>query len=125
MGSDVRGRLDKSPHSAWGSEIPSLIAPRSDEIHLTKWRTSAFFETGLELLLRGAGIETIVLAGVASYGCIIATYLDASMRGFFPLVCADAVDGAKTAIHRAAMEVMGAPSRIGVEEVARIWRKDR
>jgi nicotinamidase-related amidase len=121
MGSDVRSRLDKAPHSTWGSDIPAVIAPQRDEVHLTKLRTSAFYGTGLELLLRGAGIETVVLAGVASYGCIIATYLDAGARGFFPLVCAQAIDGARAARHDAAMEVMGSHSQISVDDVVRIW----
>lgn len=121
MGSNVRSRLDKTPHSGWESEIPPLIAPRRDEVHLSKLRTSAFFETGLEPLLRGAGIETVVLGGVASYGCILSTYLDAGARGFFPLLCVQAIDGARSAIHDAAMEVMGANSRISVDDVIRIW----
>jgi nicotinamidase-related amidase len=121
MGSDVESRLKKSSASAWLSEIPPAIAPRPDEPRLTKWRPSAFYETGLETLLRGAGVETIVLVGVASYGCIIATYLDACSRSFLTLLCAEGIDGARASLHRAALEVMGEASRIGTADVIRVW----
>jgi nicotinamidase-related amidase len=120
MGADVKGRLTQPALPAWASEIPREIAPQPGEIHLTKWRFSAFYETALEVLLRGAGIETVVIGGVASYGCIIATYIDACSRGFFPLLCADAVDGGEPTMHRAAMDFMG-PSCVGVDDIVRTW----
>jgi ureidoacrylate peracid hydrolase len=120
MGSDVKARASQPPLSPWASEIPAEIAPQPGEAHLMKCRFSAFYETALEVLLRGAGIETVVIGGVASYGCIIATYIDACSRGFFPLLCTEAVDGAEPTMHRAAMDFMG-PSRLGVDDVARVW----
>ena len=100
--------------------FPARDRATAGEIHLTKLRFSAFFETALEVLLRGAGIETVVIGGVASYGCIIATYIDACSRGFFPLLCAEAVDGGDPTMHQAAMDFMGA-SCVGVDEIMRIW----
>jgi nicotinamidase-related amidase len=96
---------------ALGNSAGDCATP--EEPRLTKRRPSAFYETGLETLLRGAAVETIVLVGVASYGCIIATYLDACSRGFLTLLCAEGIDGARASLHRAAVEVMGEASRIG------------
>jgi len=121
MGTNVKARLTAPPLTAWASEIPGPIAPQQGEVHLTKWRFSAFYETGLEVLLRGAGIETVVIGGVASYGCIIATYIDACSRGFFPMLCTEAVDGADPEMHKAAMDFMG-PSKMSVDEITKIWR---
>lgn len=123
MGSDVNGRLTPQPHAQaeWGGAIPAAIAPQPGEVHLIKCRFSAFYETGLEVVLRGSGVETLVIGGVASYGCIIATYIDACTRGFFPLLCAEAVDGAEPAMHRAAIDFMGAKCRLGVEEIRQVW----
>jgi len=120
MGADVTARL-RGPVDEWQAAIPASIAPRAGEVHLTKWRYSAFYETGLEMLLRGGGIETVVIGGVASYGCIIATYIDAACRGFFPLICTEAVDGADPTLHRAAMDFMASRSMINVDDVIRIW----
>ena len=123
MGADLRARMGRPP-SPSANAIPAAIAPLPDEVHLTKRRTSAFYETALELLLRGAGVETVVLGGVASYGCIIATYIDAYSRGFFPLLCSDAVDGTDPAMHAGAMAVMGAGSRLGAAEIVAAWTEE-
>jgi len=120
MGSDVKNRLQHAPLPAQASEIPRDIAPMPGEIHLTKWRFSAFYETALDVLLRGGAVETVVIGGVASYGCIIATYIDACSRGFFPLLCAEAVDGTEPTMHRAAMDFM-APSVLGMETIIDVW----
>ena len=124
MGSDPSARL-RAPLETWHSAVPAAIAPQSGEIHLTKWRFSAFYETGLELLLRGAGAETVVLGGVASYGCIIATFIDACCRGFFPLLAAEAVAGADPAKHQAAMDFMGSRAQVSVDDVVRVWSTER
>jgi nicotinamidase-related amidase len=121
MGANLQGRVIRPAFSAWAEAIPDALAPQPGEVHLTKWRTSAFYETGLEVLLRGAGIETVVMGGVASYGCIIATYIDAFSRGFFPLLCAEAVDGGDPAKHRTATDFMGTNNRLGLGEIVRIW----
>jgi nicotinamidase-related amidase len=121
MGSDVAGRLNQPPLPHSASEIPAAIAPQPGEVHLMKCRFSAFYETALEVVLRGAGIETLVIGGIASYGCIIATYIDACTRGFFPLLCTEAVDGADPAMHKAAMDFMSARCRLGVDEIRRVW----
>lgn len=120
MGSDVKARASQPPMPAWASEIPPEIAPQPGEVHLIKTRFSAFYETALEVVLRGAGIETVVIGGVASYGCIIATYIDACSRGFFPLLCVEAIDGVEPTMHKAAMDFMG-PSELGIDEIVRVW----
>jgi ureidoacrylate peracid hydrolase len=122
MGSDVKARA-RQPLLPWASEIPAEIAPEPGEPHLIKCRFSAFYETALEVLLRGSGVETVVIGGVASYGCIIATYIDACSRGFFPLLCAEAVDGAEPTMHKAAMDFMG-PSNLCLDEVLKAWNGD-
>ena len=121
MGVDVRARLDQPPLAPWASEMPEALAPLTGEVHITKYRVSAFFETALDVLLRGAGIETVVMCGVASYGCIIASYIDACSRGFFPLLCTDGVDGHDPRLHQTAMDFMGPNCRLSLAEITRAW----
>jgi nicotinamidase/pyrazinamidase len=60
---------------------------------------SAFFEndrktpTGLEGFLKGLGITTVVLGGLAADYCVLYSALDAAARGFKTLVIRDAVRG--------------------------------
>jgi nicotinamidase-related amidase len=123
MGVDVVGRLSQPPLSEWAQAICDPVKPKPGEIHLTKFRTSAFFETGLDVLLNGAAIETVVMCGVASYGCIIASYIDASSRGFFPLLCPEGIGGNDLALHKTAMDFMGPNSRLSVDEIVAAWSK--
>jgi maleamate amidohydrolase len=70
---------------------PAVLAPRPDEIVVTKQYASAFFGTSLAATLTSLGVDTLVIAGVSTSGCIRATALDACQHGFLPFVCRDAV----------------------------------
>jgi nicotinamidase-related amidase len=123
MGSDVKGRAVKAALPAWATQIPPTIAPLPGEVHLTKWRFSAFYETALDALLKGAGVETVVIGGVASYGCVIASFIDCCSRGLFPILCTEAVDGVEPTQHRAAMDFMSPGHALGVDTIVKIWSK--
>ena len=56
-----------------GAEICREIAPQSGELIVTKKRISAFTGSDLEQILRGKGIDTMVLAGVSSVGVVEST----------------------------------------------------
>ena len=52
---------------------------------------SAFFGTTLASTLRAVGVDTVVVVGVSTSGCVRATAVDALQHGFVPLVVRDAV----------------------------------
>lgn len=74
----------------WTSIDPRL-APREDEIVLTKTAASAFFGTSLASLLTGWGIDSVIVGGASTSGCVRATVVDAVQSGFVPIVAQDAV----------------------------------
>jgi ureidoacrylate peracid hydrolase len=78
--------LDGSP----GAAIFPAIAPRDDEIVITKHRFSAFFGTDLEMILGGLGVNTVVITGVTTENCCHATARDAYFRDFQVVFLADA-----------------------------------
>ena len=49
------------------------LAPRPDEPIVPKRRTSAFMHNDMDLILRSRGIETLVLAGIATSGAVLST----------------------------------------------------
>jgi maleamate amidohydrolase len=61
------------------------------ETLITKQYPSAFFGTSLAASLTAAGIDTVVLAGLSTSGCIRASALDALQLGFVPIVVREAV----------------------------------
>jgi maleamate amidohydrolase len=73
-----------------GDIVPEL-QPRPDELVIVKQYASAFFGTALASVLATRGIDTLVLCGVSTSGCIRATAVDAISSGYVPIVVRQAV----------------------------------
>ena len=73
------------------SELMPEVVPAEGELVVTKQYASAFFGTSLASTLIARGVDTVVLVGVSTSGCIRATGVDAVQHGFIPLVVRDAV----------------------------------
>ena len=71
----------------WGELV---LKPAAGEPVIAKQYASAFFGTSLAATLHTAGIDTLVVAGVSTSGCIRATATDALNHGFRPQVVRDA-----------------------------------
>jgi maleamate amidohydrolase len=86
--------------SSLGAFPPSL-QPRDGEIVLTKHYASAFFGTSLASLLTSKGIDTLLITGLSTSGCVRATALDACQSGFLPFVIREACGDRHAAPHEA------------------------
>ncbi len=73
------------------SEYCNGLEPRAGEWLLLKQYASAFFGTTLAPTLTAQGIDTVIITGVSTSGCVRATALDACQYGFIPFVVRDAV----------------------------------
>ncbi len=73
-----------------GVEIYPDLAPEPGEIVVKKHRYSAFFGTDLDMILRGSGVETVVIVGTTTENCCHATARDAMFRGYFVIFLSDA-----------------------------------
>ena len=69
------------PGSVAAEPVPEL-APQGNEVVLTKQYASAFFGTPLASMLTAQGVDTIVLAGCSTSGCVRATAVDGMQHGF-------------------------------------------
>lgn len=73
--------------------FPPSLQPRGDETVVSKQYASAFFGTSLAATLTAARIDTVIVTGFSTSGCVRATALDALQHGFVPFVvreaCAD------------------------------------
>ena len=96
---DKRATMD----DAEGSRIVDEIAPTGDDFVLDKSYASAFYGTPLVNYLVGLGVDTLVIAGVSTGGCVRATAIDAVSRGFKVAVVADAVADRIAASHKVAL----------------------
>lgn len=70
-------------------EFPGELVPAPDEIVVTKQYASAFFGTSLASTLHTMGVDTVILCGYSTSGCVRASALDALQNGFRPFVVAD------------------------------------
>jgi nicotinamidase-related amidase len=82
--------FERGAHPALAAFAEGL-EPRPGEAVFTKQYASAFFGTKLAEALRSLGIDTLLIAGVSTSGCVRATAVDACQHGFVPLVVREAV----------------------------------
>ena len=80
-------------------EFPKELAPLPSELVVTKQYASAFFGTSLASTLTAQGIDTLLIAGVSTSGCVRATATDACQHGFVPIVVRDAVGDRHAHVH--------------------------
>ena len=94
-----------------GTDTQKLAPGLSVEVNdilVTKQYPSAFFGTSLEATLRWLNIDTLMLAGVTTSGCVRATCIDSISHGFITLVIEDAVGDRAEEPHRANLFDMSA-----------------
>ena len=76
-----------SPH-AW---FAAGLEPASGEVVIVKQYASAFFGTSLAATLRASRIDTVVIGGLSTSGCVRASAVDAMQHGFRTIVVRDGV----------------------------------
>jgi ureidoacrylate peracid hydrolase len=73
----------------WNTEIVSELTPQPSDITVTKHRYSGFYETDLDVILRGLGIRDLVFTGCTTSVCVESTLRDAMFRDYCCLLLAD------------------------------------
>lgn len=96
------------------------LQPAAGELVISKQYPSAFFGTSLASTLHVMGIDTLIITGVTTSGCIRATCVDAMSHGFIPIVVADACGDRHEAPHEANLFDMNAKYADVVDEAAAI-----
>jgi nicotinamidase-related amidase len=116
--SDPQGVLERAAqalHGARQAGIPVLyvvhrggpfrdeapgVAPAPGETVVTKRKPGAFSTTGLDILLREMGVDTVILMGVATSGGVLSTIRWAVDINYKPFVVADACSDPDPEVHR-------------------------
>lgn len=93
----LRAFVEGSPLGAF----PPELTPLAGERVVTKQYPSAFFATGLAEALHADGIDTLLIGGYSTSGCVRASALDAMQYGFVPLVVREACADRHAAPHEA------------------------
>ncbi|MGY4688881.1 cysteine hydrolase family protein [Salibacterium sp. K-3] len=87
-------------------EIIDAIAPEEDDIVIDKYRWSAFYETSLDLMLKGLGVDDLIIGGVVTDGCLMTSVFDAYFRDYHVHLVKDICTSSNEGSHMAAMMIM-------------------
>jgi nicotinamidase-related amidase len=82
-------------------EIDPRLEPREDETIVLKKGASAFFGTNLPAILVSQGVDSVILCGATTSGCIRATAIDLLQYGYPTLVPRECVADRAQAPHEA------------------------
>lgn len=100
------GAIKASPEwqkmfSGDAAAIHPELAPAADEVVITKHRVSAFQGTDLEMVLRAAEIDSLVLLGIATSGVVLSTLVEAVDMDFGVTVISDCCADQDAELHQA------------------------
>lgn len=73
----------------WNTDIVSALAPQAADIVLYKTRFSGFYKTGLDAILKGRSVRTLIVTGCTTSICVESTIRDAMFRDYTCLLLED------------------------------------
>jgi nicotinamidase-related amidase len=89
-----------------GQEIIAELTPQPGDLLVRKYRSSAFWGTNLDLLLRSNRIETVVVSGCTTEGCVESTARDALFNDYYVVLPEDCVASDDASQHQASLFLM-------------------
>jgi nicotinamidase-related amidase len=120
----IAGVSDFAVEGTWGSDFVEGCEPRAGELVVTKHRSSAFTGTNLDVLLRACGVQTVVIIGEQTPGCVEATYRDAAYHDYYNVLVEDCVAARDRRLHDASITIQKARHDVATAaEVLGIWQR--
>ena len=98
----LKHQLPGSP----GLEIMPDLLDEKDVVIDSKKRYDCFYMTELELALRSRGIKTVIVMGINTNSCVLATTIAGNVRDFQMVVASDCVDTMDRTLHDSALSIM-------------------
>lgn len=97
---------DVTIEGTWGHQIVDQLKPGPKEPIVRKHRLSAFIGTTLDIMLRSKAIQTVVVTGTATHGCVINTAYGAIAHNYYVVVVEDGVASWRKDLHESALFLM-------------------
>ncbi len=91
----------------WDAQIVDRLLPREGEFVIPKSRFNAFYGTNLELVLRSLGVDTLIVAGVATNVCVESTIREAFIRDVNVILPRDATASYTKEMEEASLATLG------------------
>jgi ureidoacrylate peracid hydrolase len=98
--------------------------PQAGELVFSKKRYNAFLGTGLDMALRGQGIDTLVVAGLTTECCIDSSARAAFERDYHVFVVKDATACHEPGLHQAALKALAlnCATILSADEILTAWK---
>ena len=110
----------------WGQQIIPELEPQPGDFIVEKRRLGGFWKTELDMVLRANGIESVVVTGTATSGCVYDTAMGAFAHDYYTVIAPDCISGGDGFLHELGMALMldrfDGPSS---EEVITAWAAAR
>ncbi len=94
------------PKGREDSQIVDALAPKGDEIVVTKTTDSALTGTNLRLMLHNIGIRHVIVSGIFTDQCVSSTVRSLADESFEVLVVHDACAAATDALHEEELKII-------------------
>jgi nicotinamidase-related amidase len=101
---------------SWGADFHPGVRPAEGEVVVIKRGVSALARTDLDLLLRGKGITTLVLTGIATNFVIEGTARHAVDEGYQVVVLKDCCASFNDQMHTFSLQILSQLSTAGTVE---------
>lgn len=105
-------RDGKSPEytlkGSWGAEFAEGLVPAPSDLVIEKYRPDAFLRTPLDALLRAKGIQSLVILGTSTEGCVESTIRGGSYHDYYVVAVKDLITSTNPALHEGSMRLVEA-----------------
>lgn len=110
-----------TPGSHW-VQVDARLAPQAGETMIEKQWASGFFRTGLDQLLARAEVDSLVVTGLTTSGCVRATAVDGLQHNYRVVVPREAVGDRNAGAHEANLFDLNAKyvDVLGLDETLRL-----
>ena len=88
---------------SWGWEFVPGLEVRSGDWVVEKFRPDGFLGTNLDQILRTQGIQSVILLGTTTEGCVESTVRAASYHDYYVVVVEDAVASPNAELHEGSL----------------------
>jgi len=93
-------------YGSWGDRIIEDLKPQPEEIIITKHRHNSFTGTEMDIVLRSNGMKTVIVTGVTTERCVLATVTGVIAHDYYVVVPRNCVASQKMEMHNAALLVI-------------------
>jgi len=97
----------RTPRDTKEAQILDEVAPRGDELAISKVTSSAFNSTNIDRILRNLGVRNLVITGVVTNGCVESTARSATELDYGTIVVEDATAAMAPQLHEHSILSMG------------------